>query len=147
MQIKSCLSALIFLLTAFIIAAPFASVHAANKKIKEIDAKELKAWIDSGKSFKLIDARPKKFENGELIVGAIFLPYNAEEDEITKALPAKDAIIVTYCSSSECPASTYLAKHLVKMGYKSIYKYTDGLEDWMDKGYPTTEAKTSKDSK
>jgi hypothetical protein len=111
MHIKSYLSALIFILSAMIIAAPFSSAYAANKKIKEIDAVELKSWIDSGKDFKLVDARPKKFEEGSVIVGATFLPYNADEDTITKSLPSKDAIIVAYCASSECPASTYLAKH------------------------------------
>jgi len=147
MQIKNYLSALLFLLSAFIIAAPFSSVYAANKKIKEIDAKELKSWIDSGKDFKLVDARPKKYEEGSLIVGAKFLPYNADEEAITEALPSKDAVVVAYCASSECPASTYLAKHLIKMGYKNVYKYTDGIDDWTEKGYPTTEVKASKDSK
>lgn len=123
----------------------FAGAQAKESKyssIKKIHAKELKEWIDSGKKFELIDARPKKFEKGDVIVGARFLPYDADDQKISATLPSKDATIVVYCASTECPASTYLAKQLVKMGYKNIYKYPEGIDDWSEKEFPIGKPKT-----
>lgn len=108
---------------------------------KSIDAKTLKSWIDAKKEMALIDARPKKFEKGEVIIGARFLPYDAEEAVIAKALPSKDTVIVTYCASEKCPASTYLSEQLVAMGYTHVYKYPGGIDDWQDHNYPTGKAK------
>lgn len=109
---------------------------------KIIDREELNKWIKSGKSIELIDARPKKFEKGDVIVGAKFLPYDSDEKAITKALPSKEAIIVTYCASEKCPASTYLSEQLVDLGYKNIYKYPGGIDDWVEHGYKTGKAKS-----
>lgn len=111
---------------------------------KIIHAKELKSWIDSGKQFQLIDARPKKYDDGDVITGAKFLPYNSEEQLIKKMLPARDAVIVVYCASLQCPASKYLAEKLLAMGYKNVYKYPEGINDWMDKDYPIEKAQVSR---
>ncbi len=103
---------------------------------KTIHAKELKEWIDSGKHMVLIDARPKKFEEGVVIKGAKFLPFDSDDAKIIHTLPSKDAVIVVYCASIKCPASGKLAHKLTSMGYKHVYKYPEGIEDWMDKDYP-----------
>ena len=74
MQIKSKFIALGMILSTLIAphsifsAAP--SETAKSQSIKEIHAKELKSWIDSGKQFQLVDARPKKFDEGFVIPGA-----------------------------------------------------------------------------
>lgn len=109
----------------------------AEQGYKKIDAKELKQWMDSGKKIEIIDARPKKFEDGAKIVGAKLLPYDSDEAAITKALPSKESTIVVYCASTKCPASTYLSQQLVSMGYTHVYKYPGGIADWIDKKYPT----------
>lgn len=114
-------------------ATPKASVG-----YKTIHALELKNWIDSGKAIQIVDARPKKYDKGGVIVGAKFLPYDSSEETIKKTLPSKDAVIVVYCASIKCPASGTLATQLVKMGYKNVYKYPDGLADWVEKKYPTS---------
>lgn len=118
-----------------------ASTTATDQAYKNIDAKELKSWIDSGKKIELIDARPKKFESDNVIVGARFLAYDSDEKAIAKSLPNKDAIIVTYCASEKCPASKYLSEQLVKLGYTHVYKYPGGIADWIEHSYPTGKAK------
>ncbi len=151
MRIKSTLIALGVILSP--IAAPVSAfsankhasheTHAQAKELayKQINAKELKSWIDSGKQIQLIDARPKKFEGGDVIVGAKFLAYDSDEKAIARALPSKEAIIVTYCASTKCPASAYLSNQLVDLGYKNVYKYPGGIADWMAKDYPTQKSK------
>lgn len=122
------------------LAAASKSKEEKSKGYQKIHTLELKSWIDSGKQFQLIDARPKKYEHGDVIVGAKFLPYDADERIIAQMLPSKDSIIVVYCASIECPASGTLAKKLVKMGYKHVYKYPEGINEWMDKELPTQSA-------
>lgn len=106
-----------------------------------IHAAELKSWIDSGKTIQIIDARPKKFDDGAVIKGAVFLPYDSKNDLIAKILPSKDSVIVVYCASIKCPASGNLAEKLHALGYKNLYKYPEGIADWIDKKYPTSQVK------
>lgn len=112
-----------------------------TQEYKKIHAKELKSWIDSKKEFQLVDARPKKYDEGDVIPGAKFLPYDSDEKKITNTLSSKDSLVVVYCASIKCPASTTLADQLVKMGYKNVYRYPEGINDWMDKGYLTEKVK------
>jgi rhodanese-related sulfurtransferase len=142
LKLKQALIAFTLVCTAFMVPAFAANQTEANsKEIKEISAKELKSWIDSGKNFQLVDARPKKYEEGLVIVGARYLPYDSDAQAIQKALPSKDAIIVAYCASIKCPASTNLSKQLISLGYHHVYKYAGGLDEWNDKGYPVGPAK------
>jgi len=114
-----------------------------NQGYKEISANELKSWIDSKKDFRIVDARPKKFDEGDVIIGAQFLPYDSDENTISKILPSKDDVIVAYCASVRCPASANLNKKLLALGYKHVYKYAGGIDEWHQLGYPT-EKPTSK---
>lgn len=106
-----------------------------------IDTKELKKMIDSGKQVLIFDARPKELDDGMRIVGATRLPYNSTEKEITACIPSKDSTIVVYCAIEDCPLSKSLAEKLVDMGYTNVFKYQAGLTGWMAAGYPVKEAK------
>lgn len=116
--------------------------EATKEAYHTIHTKELKNWIDSGKPIQIVDARPKKYDKGEVIIGAKFLPFDSTEAKITATLPDKDAVIVVYCASIKCPASSNLAQKLVSMGYTHIYKYPEGIAEWMDKDYPLAEPKS-----
>ena len=83
--------------------ADYPNTASSENSYKEIHAAELKRWIDSGKSFYLVDARPKKFDEGSVLPGAVFLPYDSDAKTIAKALPSKDSIVVAYCASSKWP--------------------------------------------
>jgi len=134
-----------------LIAAPSFAFSASTAAVsdthdegyKVIHADELKSWIDSGKTIQIVDARPKKFDEGVVIKGAVFLPYDSNDALIAKTLPSKDAVVVVYCANIKCPASTNLAKKLHSLGYKNLYKYPEGIADWMDKKLPTSPAPKS----
>ena len=113
-----------------------------NGTIRIVHAKELKGWIDTHKDIQIVDARTKKYDEGEVIAGAKFLPSDSADKKISKELPSKDATSVVYCASIKCPASENLAKRLISMGYTNIYRYPEGLSEWFDKNYPTTSPKS-----
>lgn len=126
----------------FVVGSPAKAKEVSKETYHTIHTKELKNWIDSGKPIQIVDARPKKYDKGEVIVGAKFLPFDSTEAKITATLPDKDAVIVVYCASIKCPASGNLAKKLVSMGYTHIYKYPEGITEWMDRNYPLEEPKS-----
>lgn len=106
----------------------------------DIHAKELKALIDSGQAITILDARTPEYDDKSRLPHAQFIPYDSPEKEIYSKIPSKESIIVVYCTSLHCPASKYLADRLVKMGYTNVYKYSEGIQDWKDKGYPIEKA-------
>lgn len=101
------------------------------KGYKEIHTDELKKTIDSKKPVIILDAR-KKVTVG-VIPGAKHLSYDADAKAIEKTIGVvpKDSMIVVYCARLECPLSKYLAENLVSVGYTNVYKYPEGIEEWM----------------
>lgn len=90
-----------------------------------------------------VDGRPaNEFAEGH-ITGAINIPYEIirektpeEKKEMTKDIN-QNAVIVTYCSGSHCDISIDVAYELFDLGYKNLNIYLGGLEEWVEKGYPT----------
>lgn len=105
---------------------------------KEIDADQLKSWYDQKKTMIVLDARSKPYFDGTLLPDAKWLTAEASEKEIEAAIPSKESLVVVYCWGVDCPASGWLYDKLTSMGYTNVYEYHEGLEDWMEKGFPTT---------
>jgi rhodanese-related sulfurtransferase len=89
----------------------------------------------------IIDARPKKYDNGERIPGAIQLAPNASEAVIKSILPNKNAAIITYCGNTKCPASKQLAARLKLLGYTHVREYPAGIAGWKAAGGTVEKAK------
>ena len=105
----------------------------------EINTSALKALVNSGVPLTLVDARTGKYDDGRRIGKAITLSPEAKDDAIASALPSKDALIVTYCVNTKCPASVILAKKLTGMGYTRVLEYPQGIEGWVAEGNPVTQ--------
>jgi rhodanese-related sulfurtransferase len=65
------------------------------------------------------------------------LHANPTEKETANVIPAKDSLVVTYCSSINCHWSGNLAKHLRSMGYTNVREYPAGIRGWKRAGRPT----------
>lgn len=104
---------------------------------KVIHADELKSWYDQGKEMIVIDSRSKPYFDGVVLPKGKWLSYDVSETELKNVLPSKNANVVVYCWSTGCPASKYMADRLVEAGYLNVYKYPEGIQDWMQKKYPT----------
>jgi rhodanese-related sulfurtransferase len=86
----------------------------------------------------IVDARGS---GDETIKGAIFLAANADDKDIQSKLKDKTAMIVVYCGSVSCPASTTLAERLVGMGYTNICHYAGGIKEWTENKKPVDKPK------
>jgi rhodanese-related sulfurtransferase len=88
---------------------------------------------------KFIDARPpEEFSEGH-IRGAVNVPFY-ESEKYLNAINSlnKNEIIVTYCNSKDCDDGTLSADEFFKMGFKKVYVFVGGWEEWKKNEYPTS---------
>jgi rhodanese-related sulfurtransferase len=86
---------------------------------------------------KFIDARmPEEYSEGH-IKGAINIPFDGDESyrSVLNSF-SKDEILVTYCSGTDCDLSILLGDELFNKGFKKVYIFFGGWNDWLERGYP-----------
>ncbi len=110
---------------------PLLAACAAPTESKEeplmISPAEMKALMDSGATFTLLDVRrPDEYENGH-IPGALLLTDTEIRDRAEDELPQKDATIIVYCRSGVRSANA--ARLLRDMGYTDV-RDLGGILDW-----------------
>lgn len=127
------------------------SVNAANQKkedsinnaqnqvteiVKPVDIKIdfAKALFD--KKYRFLDARDAADFNAGHIQGAMNIPFHEIEKykDRLNDLP-KDQVYVTYCSAA-CDVSIDMAYYMAKMGFKKVYIFHGGWDEWKAAGYP-----------
>lgn len=88
---------------------------------------------------RFIDSRSvEEFSEGH-IKGAINIPFYGSENhvEVINRLN-KNEIVVTYCSSEDCDISILSGDELFEMGFKRVYVYVGGYDEWTRNNYPTS---------
>lgn len=121
--------------------------HKADEKPAQVDTPAtvntlgLKTLINSGAPLTIIDARSGEFDDGRRLPGAISLNADSKAEDIAKALPNKEALLITYCSNVKCPASHKLYTHLKSLGYTNLIEYPEGIQGWVEAGNPVTSTK------
>jgi rhodanese-related sulfurtransferase len=113
---------------------------AGEAKPAVIETGALRALLQTKTPLKLLDARTGKFDDGKRIPGAESLAPDAAKEVVEALLPAKDALIVTYCAGLKCPASRKLAEHLRGLGYENVLEYSVGIAGWTEAGNPVLSA-------
>lgn len=86
---------------------------------------------------KFIDSRStEEFAEGH-INNAINIPFYESEkyDDVLNKID-KNEILVTYCSGEDCDTSILHGDELFDKGYKRVYIFYGGWNDWLDAGYP-----------
>ncbi len=110
----------------------------------KISTGSLKTLVSARYPMVLLDARSGKWDDGRRIPGAKSLTAAASENQIAAAVPVKDTLVVTYCSSVKCPASNKLATKLRSLGYANVLEYSEGIAGWTTAGNDVvTQTKTN----
>lgn len=90
-----------------------------------------------------IDARDvDQFEKGH-IAGAINVPYFSI-DEFINRLDGVDKTdpVVTYCEGADCDMSIRLGNELFSKGFKKVFVFIGGWDEWEKSGYPVVTSGT-----
>ncbi len=105
----------------------------------QVDTAALATILRSSAKVVLLDARGGAYDDGRRIPGARHLGPEASEAEAKKVIGGKDALVVTYCGSLMCPASTHLYRRVKELGYENVLEYHDGIAGWAAAGLPVEE--------
>jgi rhodanese-related sulfurtransferase len=112
-----------------------AEAHFAARLAFETDPADVHAAMAEQLSgFVLVDARSRDAFAKAHLPGALSLPHREMTEATTASLP-RDAVIVTYCWSASCNASTKGARRLAALGFK-VKEMIGGLLAWEREGYP-----------
>ena len=104
--------------------------------LPHIDREELRAKIENGEDFVLVDAlAPMSFARSRL-PGAVNLPLDWVDDRAPMRIPDLDAEIVVYCVDVDCDSSVQVGERLVQLGYRRVRHYAGGKRDWVEAGLP-----------
>jgi rhodanese-related sulfurtransferase len=111
-------------------------VEDAKTRVKELTVDQVKAKLDRGEKFHLVDVREDTEWAKDHVSGAIHLGKGVIERDIEQRIPEKSAEIILYCGGGF--RSALAADNLQKMGYKNVLSMDGGIRDWREKNYPLT---------
>lgn len=109
-------------------------VEDVKKRIRETTVDEVKARLDRGDKFLLVDVREESEWAKDHLPGAVHLGKGIIERDIEQRVPDPGTELVLYCGGGFRSALT--ADNLQKMGYTNVISMDGGIRGWRDKGYP-----------
>ncbi len=100
--------------------------------VKEIDAKELAAWMDDkGRDFRIIDVRePMEIAQGS-IPGAEAMPMSVLGSRIGEIGQDKEVVFICRSGARSGQVCAYLAQN----GYENVYNLRGGVMGWAQNGF------------
>jgi rhodanese-related sulfurtransferase len=101
-------------------------------QVRRMTIDELKKRMNEEKPFILADARDVDTYDSSHIPGAIPIP--AEEVDKLADNYDREIDVITYCGSYQCPASTAAAKEFLKKGFRNVWDYKGGIQEWQEQG-------------
>ncbi|HZQ90205.1 MAG TPA: rhodanese-like domain-containing protein [Terriglobales bacterium] len=111
-------------------------VNDAKKRVRQMNVDEVKARMDRGDKFVLVDVREESEYAKDHLPGAIHLGKGVIERDIEARVPDTGAHVVLYCGGGF--RSALAADNLQKMGYSNVISMDGGIRGWREKGYPLT---------
>ena len=111
-------------------------VQEAKTRVRECTVDDVKARIDRGEKFHLIDVREESEFAAGHVPQAIHLGKGVIERDVEQRIPDHAAPLVLYCGGGF--RSALAADNLQKMGYTKVVSMDGGMRDWREKKYPET---------
>jgi rhodanese-related sulfurtransferase len=109
-------------------------VNDARKRVHEVGVDDVKARLDRGENFVLVDVREESEYAKDHLPGAIHLGKGIIERDIEDRVPELDTALVLYCGGGY--RSALAADNLQKMGYTNVLSMDGGIRGWREKQFP-----------
>lgn len=102
-----------------------------------VNAEQVVDLVTKKSNLVILDNRkPEDFAAGH-IEGAIrLIDTDVTPDSLAKAVKTKETPVLFYCNGLKCGRAAKAAAVAVQQGYKEIYYYALGLDEWNKKGLP-----------
>ena len=111
-------------------------VEDAKKRVRETSLDDVKARLDRGDRFLLIDVREESEYAKDHLPNAIHLGKGIIERDIEERVPELSTPLVLYCGGGY--RSALAADNLQKMGYTNGLSMDGGIRGWREKHFPLT---------
>jgi rhodanese-related sulfurtransferase len=111
-------------------------VNEARQRVQECGVDDVKARLDRGEKFLLIDVREESEWAKDHLPGAVHLGKGVIERDIEARVPDTSTPMVLYCGGGY--RSALAADNLQKMGYANVISMDGGIRGWREKKYPLT---------
>ncbi|MFZ0284545.1 MAG: rhodanese-like domain-containing protein [Terriglobales bacterium] len=111
-------------------------VEESRRRVKETTVDAVKAKLDKGEKFVLIDVREDNEYAIDHLPGAVHLGKGIIERDIEGRVPDFDTPMILYCGGGF--RSAMAADNLQKMGYTQVISMDGGIRGWREKGFPLT---------
>jgi rhodanese-related sulfurtransferase len=109
-------------------------VNDARQRVRETTVEEVKARLDRGNKFALIDVREDNEFAKDHLPGAVHLGRGIIERDIEERYPDSKTELVLYCGGGF--RSAMAADNLQKMGYTNVISMDGGIREWRERSYP-----------
>ena len=109
-------------------------VNDAKTRVQETDVKTVRARLDRGERFYLVDVREDHEWLKGRLPGAVHVGKGVIERDIETRIPDSAAEIVLYCGGGY--RSALAADSLQRMGYKNVVSMDGGYRGWLESGFP-----------
>lgn len=109
-------------------------VQDAKSRVRELGVQDVKAKLDRGEQFHLVDVREESEWSAGHVPGAVHIGKGVIERDVESKIPDADAEVVLYCGGGY--RSALAADALQKMGYKNVISMDGGWRGWREAEYP-----------
>jgi rhodanese-related sulfurtransferase len=96
------------------------------------------AYTLFNKGVKFIDSRDEADYISGHIANSVNIPFDDfDNHKIKLETISKEKPVVIYCGGTECDLSILLGNLLFSQGYKQVYVFFGGWDDWVNANFPT----------
>jgi rhodanese-related sulfurtransferase len=106
----------------------------AKSRVREVSVDGVRAKLERGEKFLLVDVREESEFSKDHLPGAIHLGKGIIERDIEQRVPDLATPVVLYCGGGF--RSALAADNLQKMGYTNVSSMDGGHREWKEKGLP-----------
>ena len=111
-------------------------VEETRKRIREVTIDDVKAKLDRGEKFLLVDVREESEYAADHLPGAVHLGKGIIERDVEERVPDPATPMVLYCGGGF--RSALAADNLQRMGYTKVLSMDGGIRGWRERGLPLT---------
>ena len=120
-----------------VMGAPVVPVPEQIPGAKRVDAEAVIDLANKLPKLVLIDSRIAGDRKMGYIENSISLPdAKTNCKSLTKIIPAKTTPVLFYCNGVKCGRSVVATRIALQCGYKNIYWFRGGFEEWRAKQFP-----------
>jgi rhodanese-related sulfurtransferase len=105
--------------------------------VTRVSAEEFISIVTDIPELVIIDSRITANRKHGYIEDSVSLPDTKTDcNSLASHIHAKEAPVAFYCNGVKCGRSVTASKIAVSCGYKNIYWFRGGFEEWKSKDYP-----------